>query len=221
MATLPSDTLTADDLTEVKAKVIHASNDQTSRDHSTSHSRSKSWDGTRAALLSVGCASPPRAPLAAGGTLATPGTPQSAPPSPPKKYAWLRRYFWLALGFRTTPETDTIQLLVVYTVSASVMLAVNKHLARTERYGAIFLVQLQLGTSLVVIGAAKMMKKIDLTMSVTQGGPHEMYAWMALSILFALQLVASIRTLQTHHVTEWWGPEPSAIQCTAIKSYSP
>lgn len=165
---------------------------------SATHSRSASWDGTRAALLALKPSTPLKFPVSIE-------SPPAPPPSPMVEHVKRRLHelFWLGLGFRTTPDWDVVQLLVVYTVSASVMLAVNKHLARTDRFDAIALVQLQLGTSLVFLGVGKLAGKINLTLSVTEGGPHEIYAWLTLSVLFAIQLVASIRTLQTHHVTEW------------------
>eukprot|EP00038_Savillea_parva_P014014 m.9868 g.9868 ORF g.9868 m.9868 type:complete len:415 (+) comp2684_c0_seq1:549-1793(+) len=134
-------------------------------------------------------------------------------PSPPRTrhyhrdHPWQalgRRLFWLALGFRSPPSWDVVHLLVMYACSASVMLALNKHLARSDRFNTIMLLQLQLGTSLAAIGIGKLTGQIDLTLSVTKGGPHEMYAWMTLSVMFAIQLVASVRTLQTHHITEWY-----------------
>eukprot|EP00035_Acanthoeca_spectabilis_P005692 m.116438 g.116438 ORF g.116438 m.116438 type:complete len:389 (+) comp13135_c0_seq2:195-1361(+) len=166
---------------------------------SATHSRSASWDGTRAALLALKPSTPLKFPVSIE-------SPPAPPPSPMVEHVKRRLHelFWLGLGFRTTPDWDVVQLLVVYTVSASVMLAVNKHLARTDRFDAIALVQLQLGTSLVFLGVGKLAGKINLTLSVTEGGPHEIYAWLTLSVLFAIQLVASIRTLQTHHVTEWY-----------------
>jgi len=180
-----------------------------------SHSRTASWDGLRTLARSGSrdtihaAAGPPKASDAA--------SPGSVHPNPAGGGGgngdgdgtqtwrmWGQRMFWLCLGLRTTPDDDVIRLLVAYAVSASAMLALNKHLARTERFDAIMLVQLQLGASLAVIGVAKLLGKINLTLSVTKGEPRELYAWMTLSVIFAIQLVGSIRTLQTHQITEWY-----------------
>ena len=64
-------------------------------------------------------------------------------------------FFWWSLGFKTTPSTAVVQLYFLYAMSASGMLALNKHIARQPWFDALQLVQIQLGLSLICIGIGK------------------------------------------------------------------
>merc|ERR1719272_1794484 len=84
------------------------------------------------------------------------------------------------------------------------MMVLNKHLARAPWFNAILLVQVQLAASVVFMVLGYGCGLLKMPLFQVQGGTNEIYAWMALALAFTVQLAASIMTLKTPMITQWY-----------------
>lgn len=112
-------------------------------------------------------------------------------------------FFWLVCGFRTPPDVPVIKILAIYALSASCHVIVDRYLGRYTRVDSVDVILFQL---LAAAGAVVLFKLIGFDKEAWQPehGFNEIVAWGLLAAGFAVQLIASIRTLSTHNITEWY-----------------
>ena len=108
------------------------------------------------------------------------------------------------MGFNEPPQPHVLVLLFVYALTASAMMVLNKHLARAPWFNAVLLVQIQLAFSVVLMVVCYGVGLLKNPLFQVQGGTDEIAAWMLLALAFTIQLAASIMTLKTPMITQWY-----------------
>lgn len=140
-----------------------------------------------------------------GGKASPPATPTTEPP--PRRKQTLHEKFvgllWLCCGFYRAPSNATLRLLVTYASAASCLVVISRYLGRYSEVDTIEVVLLQLWAAAFGVGILKLTGK-DPTPWALEHGFNEMISWAFLATGFAVQLIASIRTLSSPHITEWY-----------------
>eukprot|EP00040_Diaphanoeca_grandis_P001759 m.19455 g.19455 ORF g.19455 m.19455 type:complete len:369 (-) comp12469_c0_seq2:41-1147(-) len=113
------------------------------------------------------------------------------------------KLMWLCVGFQKAPNEHVTLLLVAYTISASILLIINRYLGRYSTIRSIDVILLQMLVAVAGVALLRLLNKIALPLIPKHGWP-EFLAWGGLALCFAVQLIASIRTLSCHGITEWY-----------------